>query len=160
LEALSGRFAARAVEAGRVLEVGPLDSAPIADTERLLQAASILVENALAHTPEGALVRVRAAERGRSWELSVDDSGAGIPEKDRERVFARFTRLDPSRASGGGSGLGLAICRRLVELMGGSVRVEDSDLGGSSFVIRLPLADAGLNVNSTHDQRHRNDDTG
>jgi signal transduction histidine kinase len=159
LEALSDRFVARAAETGRVLEIGPFDGAPLADTERLLQAASILVENALAHTPAGALVRVRATERGRSWELTVDDSGTGIPAKDRERVFERFTRLDPSRASGGGSGLGLAICRRLVELMEGSARVEDSDLGGARFVIRLPIAGAGLNLNSTHDQRRRNDDT-
>jgi signal transduction histidine kinase len=139
-EALSSRFTARAAEARRSLEVGPLEGAPLVDQERLLEAVSILVENALAHTPDGSRVRVRAHERGRAWTLAVEDSGPGVPEKDRDRVFGRFTRLDSSRASGGGSGLGLAICRRLVELMGGSLRVEDSDLGGARFVIELPMS--------------------
>jgi signal transduction histidine kinase len=155
-EALSSRFGVRAAEGGRTLGLEPLHGVPVAEQERLLQAASILVENALAHTPPGASVRVRAQACGPTWELSVDDSGPGVPDRDRDRVFGRFTRLDTSRAAGGGSGLGLAICRRLVELMGGTVRVEDSDLGGARFVIALPLAGAGLNANSTRVQQARN----
>jgi signal transduction histidine kinase len=156
-KALTARFEPRAAASGHVLEVGPMDGTPMADPERVLQAASILLENALGHTPAGSRVLIRARAMGAKWELSVDDSGAGIPDKDRDRVFGRFTRLDPSRASGGGSGLGLAICRRLVELMGGSVRVEDSELGGARVVISLPTADPGLNLNSTRVQRRRND---
>jgi two-component system OmpR family sensor kinase len=125
-EALSERFESRAAEEGRALEVGPLEGTPLADPARLLQALSILVENALDHTAEGTRVRVLARVRGDAWEASVDDAGAGVPSKDRDRVFGRFTRLDSSRAAGGGSGLGLAICR------------------------------SGLNLNSTRPQRPRN----
>lgn len=140
-EALSARFAARAGERDVSLSVGPLDGSPLGDFERVLQAASVLLDNALAYTPQGGSVRVSAASQGPSWFLSVEDSGPGIPEADRERVFGRFTRLDSSRsASAGGTGLGLPMCRRLVELMGGAVRVDDSPLGGARFTISLPSA--------------------
>ncbi len=56
-----------------------------------------------------------------------------------ERVFERFTRLDPSRGrDGGGSGLGLALARGLVEAHGGEIRVDEGSLGGARFVVRLP----------------------
>lgn len=140
-DALSVRFSERAAATDRDLQVGPLEGTPLADEERLLQAVSALVENALAYAPAGGAVRVRSRDAGSIWVLEVDDSGPGIPADDRERVFNRMTRLEPSRSSsGGGSGLGLAICRRVVELMGGAVHVEDSDLGGARFVVTLPAA--------------------
>lgn len=140
-EGLRARFSRRAVETGRAFEVGPMEGSPTADEERLLEAAAILVDNALTYAPEGGRVRVASGAIGEVWRLTVDDSGPGIPAADRERVFGRFTRLDPSRSSSvGGSGLGLAICRRLVELMGGTIRAAESDLGGARFVIELPDA--------------------
>jgi signal transduction histidine kinase len=140
-EALEARFGPRAEAGDRRLEIGPLEGTPAGDRERLLQAVSALVENALTYTPAGEHVRVTARPAGRTWRLAVDDSGPGIPVADRERVFGRLTRLDSSRSADvGGSGLGLAICRRLVELMGGTVWVEDSDLGGARFVVELPAA--------------------
>lgn len=139
--ALSERFGDRAAESGHDLRVGPFEGVPMADDERLLQAVSTLIENALAYTPEGGEVRVGSRREGRDWVLTVDDSGPGVPEPDRERVFGRLTRLEASRSTaGGGSGLGLAICRRLVQRMDGSVRVEESGLGGARFVVRLPAA--------------------
>ena len=139
--ALSERFADRAAASGHDLRLGPLDGAPLADDERLLQAVSSLIENALMHTPAGGEVLVKSRVDGRDWVLTVDDSGPGIPEPDRERVFGRLTRLEASRSTAsGGSGLGLAICRRLVQRMGGTVVVEESDLGGARFVVRLPVA--------------------
>jgi signal transduction histidine kinase len=140
-ETLVARFSGRAADTRRDLEVGPLAGTPVGDGQRLLQAVSALVDNALEHTPEGGRVRVTAAEKGGRWRLEVDDSGPGIPAADRARIFGRFTRLDPSRSSSaGGSGLGLAICHRIVELMGGRVWVEESDLGGARFVIELSVA--------------------
>jgi signal transduction histidine kinase len=88
------------------------------DGERVLQIGRALVNNALLHTP--ARTRVRIVARGPS--LAVEDEGPGISEPDRERVFARFTRLDGGRASG--TGLGLAIARELAELMGGRLVLE------------------------------------
>ncbi len=139
-EVLRARFEPVAVERGLVFEIEPGGSGPIADPERLLQAVSTLVDNALRHA--SGHVRVSALAREGTWTLQVADDGPGIPAPDRDRVFGRFTRLDSSRsAESGGTGLGLAICRRIVELMGGAVRVGDSaELGGALFAIELPQA--------------------
>jgi signal transduction histidine kinase len=134
-QALAQRFAMVAYDAGVTLGID-LRGTPLADSERLLQALSALVDNAVKHARGRVLVT--GASRGSSWIAEVDDDGPGVPPRDRERVFGRFTRLDAARA-GGGSGLGLAICRRLVELMGGRVRAASSpDLGGARFTIELP----------------------
>jgi signal transduction histidine kinase len=73
--------------------------------------------------------------------LTVDDDGNGIPEADRQRVFERFVRLDEARArDGGGSGLGLAIVHKVVDELGGRVRVQESANGGARFVVEVPTA--------------------
>lgn len=138
-EAIRHRFA----DAASRLEVTALEPdgvRPYADPERLLQVASILVDNALKHAPAEGRVRVGAEADDESWSLLVDDEGPGVPKEDRERIFERFVRLDRARASGGGSGLGLAIARRLVELMDGSIAVTRSPLGGARFIVELPAA--------------------
>lgn len=151
--ALRDRFGFVAHERGIALEVDLDGAGPRADAARVLQALSALVDNALGHA-EGR-VTVEAGTEGARWIARVDDDGPGIPEEERSRVFDRFARLDTSR-SGGGSGLGLAICRRIIELMGGSVHVERSPrLGGARFVVDLPAAGSDrpvLNVNSTRSQ--------
>jgi signal transduction histidine kinase len=103
----------------------------LADRERVLQVGRALVDNALVHTPPGTHVRLVAD----GATLRVEDDGPGIPVEHREQVFARFTRLEGSRASG--SGLGLAIARELAERMGGELRLE-STLGRTAFVLALP----------------------
>jgi two-component system, OmpR family, sensor kinase len=102
----------------------------LGDRERVLQVGRALVDNALLHTPPGTHVRVVA--EGPS--LRVEDDGPGIPVEHHDQVFARFTRLDGSRASG--SGLGLAIARELAERMGGELRLE-SERGRTVFVLDL-----------------------
>ena len=73
--------------------------------------------------------------------LTADDDGAGIPPEHRDRVFDRFVRLDEGRSrDAGGSGLGLAIVAEVARAHGGSVRVDDSPLGGARFVVTLPAA--------------------
>ncbi|MDR3687604.1 MAG: HAMP domain-containing sensor histidine kinase [Coriobacteriia bacterium] len=141
-DALRGRFSAVAEEAGVALDIELPDGLrPVGDSERLLQALSALVANAIAYTPSGGQVQVSVVLQSETVALRVDDSGPGIPAERREDVFGRFTRLEASRASsGGGAGLGLAICRRLVELMGGTVVAGQSDLGGARFEIELPAA--------------------
>jgi len=147
-DAMRGRFSTAAAKAGVRLDIDlPEAPRPLGDPDRLLQAASALVANAIAYTPAGGDVRVRAAVSGGRWRLRVDDSGPGIPAEKRAEVFGRFSRL--SHAEEEGTGLGLAICRRLVELMGGEVRVSDSDLGGAGLEIELPVASRELNANST-----------
>jgi signal transduction histidine kinase len=142
-EALHARHDATAHTKGVSLDIGDLGEGgrPLGDELRVLQVASALVTNALAHTPSAGAVRVTGTVSGGVWTLAVDDSGPGIPTEQRERIFERFVRLDESRtaAAGGGAGLGLPICRRLVEAMGGTIGVEDSDLGGARFAVTLDV---------------------
>jgi two-component system heavy metal sensor histidine kinase CusS len=117
--------------------------APIlADASLLDRAVGNLIENALRHTPRGGEVRVAVVGSDRGCEVSVDDSGPGIPEPDRERVFERFVRLDPARQEGG-AGLGLAIARMIVRLHRGEVDATESELGGARFLMRLPCSPDG-----------------
>jgi signal transduction histidine kinase len=109
-----------------------------------------LVDNAARHASSKVTVglRVTVGPRagrgrlpGRSAELVVSDDGPGIPEKERDRVFDRFTRLDSARSrDDGGAGLGLAIVRETVRAHGGTVHLEDAS-PGLRAVVRLPLAD-------------------
>jgi len=118
----------------------------LGDRERVLQVGRALVDNALLHTPPGTHVRVVAA----GSTLRVEDDGPGIPVEHRDQVFARFTRLDGSRASG--SGLGLAIARELAERMGGELRLE-VDSGRTAFILELPHVSTG-NRSQLRDNRH------
>lgn len=119
------------------------------DQERLVQVLANLVDNAIKYTPEGGQITVAArripvtknmADTQRDGvELTVTDSGIGIPEQDRPRVFERFYRVDKARSRElGGTGLGLAIVRHIVEGHGGQVWVEGNLPTGSRFVVRLP----------------------
>lgn len=140
-EALRSRHGTIAAARGVDLQIDDLHCAvcPIGDEARLLQIASALLTNACAYTPDGGAVRMSSACEADRWLLIVDDSGPGVPLDERERVFERFVRLDPSRsADTGGSGLGLSICARLVDLMGGRIAIEDSPLGGARFIVSLP----------------------
>jgi signal transduction histidine kinase len=106
----------------------------VADESRVLQVGRALVDNALLHTPPGTHVRIVA----RGAALAVEDDGPGIPVDYQERVFARFSRLDGSRASG--TGLGLAIARELVEAQGGELTLA----GANAFTIALSAQDPGV----------------
>jgi PAS domain S-box-containing protein len=94
-----------------------------------------LLSNAIEHSPPGTQIEL-VADAGELTRVEVRDRGPGIPAQDRERVFRRFEKLGP----GGGVGLGLSIVKTIVELHGGSVRVEDNPGGGSVFSLELPTA--------------------
>ena len=101
-----------------------------------------LVENALNYTPEGGTIRIDAARDEARYQLTVSDTGPGIPPDDLARVFERFYRVDKARARPGGTGLGLAIVRNLVQVLHGEVRADNGASGGAVFTITLPVADA------------------
>lgn len=128
----------------------PADLPPVlADADRLTEILLNLLDNAIRHTPEGGRISVAAAtERDRAYlRVTVGDSGQGIAVEERERVFDRFYRADPSRAAAtGGTGLGLAIVRALVETHGGTVAVEESAEGGARFSFTLPVAPPSLQI--------------
>lgn len=115
------------------------------DEERLVQVLTNLLDNAVKYTPVGGIITVGArlapASADRMIDLSIADTGIGIPEPDRPRVFERFYRVDKARSRElGGTGLGLAIVKHLVEGLRGHVWVEASHPHGSRFVVRLPVS--------------------
>jgi signal transduction histidine kinase len=96
-----------------------------------------VVDNALKASPRAATVSVTLSGEGT---IVVEDQGPGIPDKQKEAIFGRFWRGDSTR--GGGAGIGLALVKRVVELHGGSIRVEDRAGGGSRFVLAFGSADS------------------
>jgi two-component system, OmpR family, sensor kinase len=107
------------------------------DRGRVLQVASILLDNAVKYTPEGGSVAVRLREEDGRVALEVSDTGVGIPEDELPLVFERFHRTDASRADGG-AGLGLSIARQIAESHGGEIRVRSTPGEGSTFTLLLP----------------------
>lgn len=95
-----------------------------------------LVSNAIKYGPPGGTITVAVGDLGDRWRISVADSGDGIPEEDKERVFTRFERLAKEGVKG--SGLGLAIARRIVDLHDGRIWIEDNPGGGAVFCVALP----------------------
>jgi two-component system OmpR family sensor kinase len=113
------------------------------DEGRLRQVLGNLLGNAVTHTPEATLVRVRIATEGPFAIMEVSDEGPGMRPEDTARVFERFFRADPSRVrSSGGSGLGLSIVAALVAAHGGTVEARSTLGVGTSFTVRIPLAGA------------------
>lgn len=130
------------VERVDLAELAQLPHSPpatvLGDRAALSRAIENLIANANRHAASRVLLDVGPADNS-TIELRVDDDGPGIPEKDRSRIFERFVRLDDARARDhGGSGLGLAIVRATAQAHGGTIRVEDSPLGGARFVLALP----------------------
>jgi two-component system phosphate regulon sensor histidine kinase PhoR len=110
-----------------------------ADPAKLHDVVRNLVENAVNYSPEGADVHLEAKRRGAVIEITVADSGPGLPPGSVARVFERFYRVDASRSAPGGTGLGLAIVRHLVELHGGRATAENRPEGGARFTVTLPV---------------------
>jgi signal transduction histidine kinase len=105
--------------------------------QQLARALSNLVDNAARHA--ASVVQISVSNDGDTVRVAVDDDGPGIPPTHRERVFERFTRLDDGRARhDGGSGLGLAVVRSILTSHNGTIRIDDSPLGGARFVVELP----------------------
>jgi signal transduction histidine kinase len=110
--------------------------------ERIHQVLFNLIDNALRFTPAGGRVQVSAVRQDGWCEVSVEDTGPGVPEEHRPYVFERFYRVDPSRSrSDGGTGIGLTIAKSVVEAHGGKIWVDRSDEGGAAFRFTLPLAE-------------------
>ena len=107
------------------------------DRGRVLQVASILLDNAVKYTPSGGSVTVRVEEYDGSVALAVSDTGVGISEDQLPRIFERFHRADPSRSEGG-VGLGLSIARQIAESHGGQIRAQSTPGTGSTFTLLLP----------------------
>jgi two-component system sensor histidine kinase KdpD len=124
------------------------DSLPLllTDAGLLERCVANLVENGVRHSPEGAAVRLSAAAvPGGRLQLRIADSGPGVPEPDRQRMFEPFQRLGDVPA-GSGVGLGLAVARGLALAVGASVDAEDTPGGGLTMVVSVPLAPGPADV--------------
>jgi signal transduction histidine kinase len=158
------------VDLGQIVRDAASETAPLASTHEIRVEAPLgiqvdgaadelhrlvvnLVQNAVAHTPDGTIVRVRLRRRDGAMRpglngaadseaavLEVSDNGPGIPNELHERIFERFVRAPNEVTASGGSGLGLAIVGAVAEAHGGSVKLTDSPDGGARFVVRIPTA--------------------
>ena len=110
------------------------------DRQKVKQIVLNLLSNALKFTPAGA-VKIKASydPRARLVTIAVTDTGVGIAVEDQAKVFEDFRQLDSSPARGyGGTGLGLSICRRLAQMLDGSIELDSTPGSGSTFALRLP----------------------
>lgn len=136
-------------------ESGPRDLEVFCDAEAVHQIMSNLLDNAIKFTPEGGEIRVAwsvAESQGphKMAEITVQDTGIGIPAEDLPRLFERFYRVDKARSRElGGTGLGLAIVKHLTRAQGGDVTVESTPNKGSTFRLTLPTEDMGLSNQAT-----------
>jgi histidine kinase len=122
-------------------ELAPDIPRVLADEDRAVQVLTNLVGNALQYTPENGKVTIFAKRIDHEVQISVRDTGTGIPPEHLQHIFDRFYRVDKSRSrrAGGGSGIGLTISRALVEAHGGRIWAESAGEGlGSTFRFTLP----------------------
>jgi two-component system sensor histidine kinase KdpD len=108
------------------------------DFSQLARALTNLVENALAYSPSPERVTVGAASRGESVDIWVEDSGPGVADEEKARVFEKFFRGKASGFAPSGTGLGLTIASEITRSHHGTLRVEDADPRGARFVLTLP----------------------
>lgn len=143
-----GELIANAVKESKLLDpavrfktMSPPGLSAIGDPERVHQVVANLLENAIRHSPPQGWVSVSAHRNGDGIAIEVTDEGPGIPEGSETKVFERFYRSDASRSSlRGGAGLGLAIVRWIVDMHGGTIRVERNQPTGCRMVFSLPGA--------------------
>lgn len=128
----AGRYAATVADKGVQLVVDCPRPVPdcMTDPDRIEQVLVILLDNAVRYTPEGGTITIGLRDRAKHVELTVEDTGCGIPEKDLPHIFERFYKVDKSRGEGG-TGLGLSIAQFIVDNLGERIEVE-SELGRST----------------------------
>ncbi len=111
-----------------------------ADQRRMRQVLLNLLENALKYTPNGGLISLTMLHRTSQWvQVSISDSGPGIPEEEQQRIFLDRVRLPQTSAGASGFGVGLSVCRRIVEVHGGRIWVISEPDKGACFTFNVPI---------------------
>jgi signal transduction histidine kinase len=126
----------------------PQDCALMVDQTRAIQIVVNLLGNAVKFTPSGGQIGIEVAMRGTMVDVTVWDTGPGIPEEKQEAIFAPFVQIHDSSYSRPheGVGLGLSISRHLARLMKGTLRVENGAAGGARFTVSLPRATPAVEI--------------
>ncbi len=140
IDDLTSSFSSQAVTFGidLVTEVTDPNHEITADYDRLNQALTNLISNALRYTIEGGRISIRTASNKSGTRFMIQDTGAGIPQEDLPFIFDRFWRGDKTRRDRIHSGLGLAIAKQIVLAHGGMIDVESKLGKGTTFLIELP----------------------
>jgi two-component system phosphate regulon sensor histidine kinase PhoR len=109
--------------------------------QQIEQVIINLLDNAIKYTPEGGNINIEVKKSGDKMFFSIQDSGIGIPEEDKKRIFERFYRVDKARSrSMGGTGIGLSIVRNIIKQHSSEISVESEEGKGSKFTFYLKIA--------------------
>ena len=150
IESVVRANAINAKQRGHELIYSEQESLPliVGDRSRLEQVMMNVIGNAIKYTPDGGHIRVSAGALEETVWMEVSDDGIGIPEKDRERIFDRFYRVDKARSrESGGTGLGLSIAREIVHQHNGTIALVPHEGKGTTIRLTLPInAGAGRRV--------------
>ena len=109
------------------------------DRDRINQVLSILLDNARNHTPAPGKIELELTVHRNNVQIRVSDTGPGVPDNEKRRIFERFYRSEKSRSHRGHFGLGLSIAAEIVKKHNGRIWVQDATIGGAEFVVELPL---------------------
>ncbi|WP_298021337.1 ATP-binding protein [uncultured Dysosmobacter sp.] len=143
IESVTRANALNAKQRGHELVYDPPESLPliVGDRSRLEQVMMNILGNAIKYTPDGGHIRITAGSTEDTVWMDVCDDGIGIPEKDRERIFDRFYRVDKARSrESGGTGLGLSIAREIVQRHHGTITLAPHQGPGTTVRLTLPIA--------------------
>ena len=143
IESVVRANALNAQQRGHQLLYTPQESLPliVGDRSRLEQVMMNVIGNAIKYTPDGGHIRITAGSTENTVWMDVCDDGIGIPEKDRERIFDRFYRVDKARSrESGGTGLGLSIAREIVQRHHGTIALAPHEGPGTTIRLTLPIA--------------------
>ena len=142
IESVTRANALNARQRSHQLVYEPPESLPLitGDRSRLEQVMMNIIGNAIKYTPDGGHIRITAGSDAETVWMEVSDDGIGIPEKDRERIFDRFYRVDKARSrESGGTGLGLSIAREIVQRHHGSLALMPHRGQGTTIRMTLPI---------------------
>ena len=109
------------------------------DRDGINQVLSILLDNARNHTPAPGKIELELTVHRKNVQIRVSDTGPGVPDNEKRRIFERFYRSEKSRSHRGHFGLGLSIAAEIVKKHNGRIWVQDATIGGAEFVVELPL---------------------
>ena len=153
LRSTLGLVRERAARSALTLRLEDGDDLPVAEADelRIRQVVLNLLTNAVKFTPPGGTVTVRVDRRDTEVEISVQDTGVGIPPADRERIFESFQQGERVTSAQEGTGLGLTLSRRIVELHGGRLWVESEEGKGSTFHFTLPVHHPVVEAEEPHE---------